>query len=155
MNNCDRTILREISFSILSEGKSIKLRAEGYSMYPAIKPGSTIHIEPYPEGNEPSEGDIIACGSESGMVVHRLIRKAKDEGGTYYVTRGDSNLSEDHPVTPDRVAGKVVMIEYRGKEKRVRREKPSRFKYRVNRMMVWLILNIKKIKDKSKKLCQP
>ena len=24
-------------------------------MYPAIKPGSTIHIEPYPEGNEPSE----------------------------------------------------------------------------------------------------
>jgi len=139
-------MIREISFSILSEGKNIRLRAEGYSMYPAIKPGSVIHIEPYPEGTEPSEGDIIAWGRESGMVVHRLISKIIDGQGTYYITRGDSNLAEDHPVNPDQVAGRVVRIEYRGKEKKVRREKPWRLRYRINRARTWIIQKTSKIK---------
>ena len=46
MNNGSSDIVKEIGFSLLAEGKIIRIRADGYSMFPAIMPGSVIMIEP-------------------------------------------------------------------------------------------------------------
>ena len=46
-NHLSHTVLKEIGFSLLAEGKTIRVKAEGFSMYPSIKPGSVIFIEPF------------------------------------------------------------------------------------------------------------
>lgn len=113
MNSSNRTqkLLKDIGFTLLSEGKTIRIKAEGYSMYPSIKPGAVIYIEPLVKGEIPPAGGIIAWKRETGLVVHRLIRTFKEGERTVFITRGDSKLSDDPPVTYENIAGKVVMIE--------------------------------------------
>jgi len=139
------SILKEIGFSLLEEGKTLKVKADGYSMYPAIKPGSVILIEPLPENISPSPGEIIAWKRQSGFVVHRLVRIIKDSDSTAYITRGDSCAGEDNPVTRNQVAGRVIRVETASGRVISSGEdlihKPS---YLYNRFIAWFIVRIRK-----------
>ena len=113
MNN-DRlayTVLKEVGFTLLDEGKSIMVKAEGYSMYPSVKPGSVIFIAPGGKDPLPEIGEIIAFKKDQGFIVHRLVRSFYRENIKYFVTRGDSSLAEDQPFPSDQLAGKVTRIE--------------------------------------------
>lgn len=110
MNRIAHSVLKEIGFTLLAEGKTLKVKAEGFSMYPSIKPGSLIYIEPVPSGTELLPGEIIAWKKESGFVVHRLIKVLKDED-VLLITRGDSCMTEDDPVNFEQLAGRVVKVE--------------------------------------------
>jgi hypothetical protein len=44
-------------------------------MYPSIKPGSIVFIEPAPMFHLFEYGDIVAWKLEKGFIVHRIIRK--------------------------------------------------------------------------------
>ena len=149
MNDSDnqKDIVREIGFSLLSEGKTIKVRADGYSMYPAIKPGSQLLIEPISVKGNPVPGEIIAIKREQGLVVHRLVRVVSKGGITSYIARGDSNALEDAPVMIGRIAGRIVGAETTG-ENPVPADisintKPN---YYLNRLKVIVIVLLKKIK---------
>jgi signal peptidase I len=139
-------IVKEIGFSLLAEGKTLRVKADGFSMYPSIKPGSVILIEPAPAGYFPSPGEIIAWKRKSGLVAHRLVRIAKEGTKVLYFTRGDSCAYEDRPVTHDQIAGKVIQVEtpsgtiLASGEKLIR--KPS---YLYNRLMVWVLVRIRKV----------
>ncbi len=149
MNNKNTvpSVVKDIGFTLLAEGKTIKVKADGYSMYPAIKPGSIIYIEPLDESTSLTPGDIIAWKRESGLVVHRLIRIASDERATLYITRGDSVVNEDQPVTSDQIAGRVFRIENPGlKPVIVSINQLKVINYRINRLRVWLILELKRIR---------
>ena len=145
LNN--HTIIKEISFTFLAEGKSIKIRADGYSMYPAIKPGSMIYIEAISPGLFPGPGEIVAWKRESGFVVHRLVRIIKKGDHTILYTRGDSCTREDQPVAADQIAGRVVRVEDR-KGKVVKENKRLSYKpnYYFNRLIVLGIHILKKIR---------
>jgi signal peptidase I len=106
--------VKNMSVSLLSEGKTIRIKAHGYSMYPAIKPGALILIEPVRLKGKPVPGEIVALKRDSGMVVHRVVRKIMKDGIEYFVTRGDSNSMADNPVTIDRIAGRVIKSEPTG-----------------------------------------
>ena len=67
-------------------------------MYPCIKPGSLILIEPINVKGLPSPGEIIAISREAGLIVHRLTKIINKNGVTYYIARGDSNAYADNPV---------------------------------------------------------
>jgi len=103
-----------MSLRLLSEGKTIRIKAHGYSMYPCIKPGSLILIEPLKVKGMPVLGEIIAIKREAGMIVHRLIRIIKKDGVTFYIARGDSNAYADKPVKIDKIAGRIVRAEATG-----------------------------------------
>ncbi|MBW6501957.1 MAG: signal peptidase I [Bacteroidales bacterium] len=139
-------ILKEIGFTLLSEGKILKIRAEGYSMYPAIKPGSVIHIRPYQPGELPEPGEIIAWKRESGLVVHRLVRIISEGNETLYITRGDGTLGEDPPVSAGQIAGRVGQIEYRGRNRILKSGGTGKPHYAWNRFRVVLLLKLKKIR---------
>jgi signal peptidase I len=81
-------------------------------MYPSVKPGSVIYIEPVDQPANLNNGDIITWKRNSGLVAHRLVRKFERESREYFVTRGDCNLHEDKPVPADLIAGKVIKVEY-------------------------------------------
>jgi len=147
MNKGNRDIVKNVGFNLLSEGKSIRIKAHGYSMYPAIKPGSLILIEPIHVKGAPRPGEIIAVKRETGLVVHRLVRTEARSGVTWYIARGDSNAWADNPVTIEMIAGRITGAEATG-ENRVPADirinkKPN---YIVNRLRVIGMLIWKKIR---------
>lgn len=107
-------ILKNVGFTLLSEGKTIRIKAHGYSMYPCIKPGSLILIEPIKIKGNPVPGEIIAIRKESGLIVHRLTRITVTSGITTYIARGDSNALEDGAITIGKIAGRIVGAESTG-----------------------------------------
>jgi signal peptidase I len=106
MNN--QGIVKDIGLRLLSEGKTIRIKAHGYSMYPCIKPGSLILIEPIHLKGLPVPGEIIAIKRENGLIVHRLVKTIIKNGVTWFFARGDSNASADNPVNSDKLAGRIV-----------------------------------------------
>ena len=104
-------IIRDIGFSLLDAGRIIKVRADGFSMFPSLKPGSTVYIQPINGDITPLPGEIVAWKRESGLVVHRLVRILKNESSILFITRGDSCANEDKAVGADQVVGKVVRVE--------------------------------------------
>ena len=139
-------ILKNVGFTLLSEGKTIRIKAHGYSMYPCIKPGSLILIEPIKIKGNPVPGEIIAIKRESGLIVHRLSHIIVNNGITTYIARGDSNALEDGPITIGKIAGRIVGAESTG-------ENPvpadirinTRPRYVVNRLRVIGVILWKKI----------
>ena len=146
MNQLPHTVLKEIGFTLLAEGKILKIKADGYSMYPTIKPGSVIYIDRMDTGIEPAPGEIIAWKKEAGFVVHRLIRIVKNDGETLFITRGDSCLAEDQAFNSEQLAGKVINVEsVSGKmipESVYSNKRPH---YRINRFKVWLLFKSRKL----------
>jgi signal peptidase I len=116
MNNGrnNHTILKDIGLTLLAEGKTIRIKAHGYSMFPCIKPGSLILIEPLNIKGLPHPGEIIAIKRENGLIVHRLSRIINKNGVTFYTARGDSNAYVDNPVKIDKIAGRIVRAESTG-----------------------------------------
>jgi hypothetical protein len=148
MNNrrSNHSIVKDIGLTFLSEGKTIRIKAHGYSMYPCIKPGSLILIEPLNIKGLPRPGEIIAIRRESGLIVHRLTKIMNKNGAACYIARGDSNPYADNPVKIDMIAGRIVRAESTG-------ENPvpadirinTRPNYFLNRLRVIFLLLKKKI----------
>jgi len=138
-------LIKDLGFSLLAEGKILKIKADGYSMYPTIKPVSVIYIEPLTENMSPWPGEIIAWKREPGFVVHRLVRIIRNDNETIYFTRGDSCSCEDQPVTKELIAGRVVRVENLNNETISAAKLTRKHCYFINRLKVWFILKIKRI----------
>jgi signal peptidase I len=140
--------VKDMSIILLAEGKTIRIKAQGYSMYPAIKPGSLILIEPLRQKGKPVPGEIVAIKREKGLVVHRVMKRVIKNGITYYLTRGDSNAKKDNPVTIDKIVGRIVKSEPTGENQEpadIRiNTKPNYF---YNRISVIFIFILKKIRS--------
>jgi signal peptidase I len=148
MNNKYKAgIVKDMSLTLLSEGKTIRIKAHGYSMFPCIKPGSLIVIEPVSAKGIPRPGEIVAIKREQGIVVHRLSRIIKKNGITSYVARGDSNAYADNPVGLGKIVGRVVGAETTG-ENPVKADISinTRPHYFVNRLRVIALILWKKFR---------
>ncbi|TAL62379.1 MAG: hypothetical protein EPN88_13380 [Bacteroidetes bacterium] len=110
----NHNIIKDMGLRLLSEGKTIRIKAHGYSMYPCIKPGSLILIEPLSIKGMPVPGEIIAIKRASGLIVHRLIKIINRNGAISYIARGDSNAYADNPVLIDKIPGRIVRAESTG-----------------------------------------
>jgi signal peptidase I len=108
------TIMKDVSLTLLSEGKTIRIKAHGYSMFPCIKPGSLLLIEPIHLKGLPVSGEIVAIRRENGLIVHRLIKILKKNNVINYIARGDSNAYADNPVKIDKIVGRIVRAETTG-----------------------------------------
>ncbi len=66
--------------------------------------------------NDIEEGDIIEYQMEGYTVIHRVTKKTQKNGRYTFITKGDSNNTEDiEPVTQEQVIGKVIFkIRYVG-----------------------------------------
>jgi len=103
--------LKNISIGLLAEGKTIRIRANGYSMYPTIKPGTVILIEPVRKKGPPGPGEIVAIKRKNGIIVHRIVRVINEDGRRKYIARGDSNPYSDPPVDGEMIVGRVTGAE--------------------------------------------
>ena len=143
----DKKALRNLASGLLDEGRVVRIEASGYSMYPTIKPGNIIHIEPVKSPKDLNPGDIIAWKREDDLVVHRLIGFDSSKGVSV-ITRGDSSGTPDRPVEFSIIAGKVVLIE-KGNRKII--PVPQLFpnwRYRFNSRICWFIIRFRRIPAK-------
>lgn len=108
--------LRELVSRLLEDGISIRIPADGYSMFPTIYPGDAIRISPVDDPGSLTKGEIVAWKREHDLVVHRLISVKFHEDRMVFVTRGDSAMNSDQPIMSELLAGRVTMIEKRGKK---------------------------------------
>lgn len=142
----NHSMVKDLGLTLLAEGKTIRIKAHGFSMYPCIKPGSLLLIEPINIKGFPRPGEIIAIKRETGLIVHRLSGIETKNGINLYIARGDSNAYPDNPVKIDKIAGRIVRAETTGENPVLAdiriNTKP---KYFINRIRVIGILIWKKI----------
>jgi signal peptidase I len=109
-----KSLVNNTGLTLLSEGKTIRIKAHGYSMYPCIKPGSLILIEPISMKGPPRPGEIIAIATDNGLIIHRLIKVVEKNNLQTFIARGDSNAFTDDPVKIDKIAGRIIRAETTG-----------------------------------------
>ena len=88
----------------------------GSSMVPALKPGDAALLY-RPHIAELQVNDLIAFrSSDNAIVVHRVVEKGVDSGGSsYVVTKGDSNQWNDKERTDEsNYLGKVYRVVPKG-----------------------------------------
>lgn len=92
---------------LLKDGSAIRLKPQGYSMYPLFHPGrDEAVIEAYPI-HLLRRGDIILYRREQGiLVLHRICRITSD--GFYLV--GDNQTEIEGPLRPDQIRGKMTGV---------------------------------------------
>lgn len=111
-------ILRELLFELLNEGKKVRFRAKGWSMYPSIRDGELVTVTPVGLGDIKA-GDVLAYQNKKTkkIVVHRLINIRRPNTGPSAILlfAGDSSLCYDAPVYgSDYLLGKVIAVERNG-----------------------------------------
>jgi len=107
-------LVKNTGLILLSEGKTIRIKAHGYSMFPCIRPGSIVLIEPLNLKGIPIPGEIIAITRENGLIIHRLSKIVVNNNVRTFIARGDSNAFADEPVKIDKIAGRIVGVETTG-----------------------------------------
>jgi hypothetical protein len=95
----------ELASEVLQRFGQLRLRVIGASMLPAVWPGDvvTIHRSRF---SEVSHGDLVLFFRDRRFFVHRVL----EASGNSLLTRGDSVLGPDPPVSPDELLGRVVSI---------------------------------------------
>lgn len=149
----NKSTVKDLALTLLSEGKTIRIKAHGYSMYPCIKPGSLLLIEPINLKGFPRQGEIVAIRRENGLIVHRISQILRKNNITFYIARGDSNAFSDNPVKIDKIAGRIIRAETTGENSVIAdiriNIKPNYFFNRLR--VIWLMINLK-IRIKAKAL---
>ncbi|MCX5680009.1 MAG: S26 family signal peptidase, partial [Candidatus Omnitrophica bacterium] len=109
----------DLRISLLQKGEAIYLTAFGGSMYPFIKNGDEIKIEPVSaEGIK--VGDIVAVdrGTENSprFLVHRVVMIKGGGPEKVYFTKGDAhnNKTLEGPVAIGSIIGTAARIKRRG-----------------------------------------
>jgi signal peptidase I len=112
----NQTDFLEISQRLLNRGSLLRFQAHGRSIYPFIKPGDIIIIEPR-NGSAVSTGDVIFYRKQdSSTAAHRLVKVSGSEDKIFLLTKGDALKYTDPPVSPAQVMGRVILIEGRGRK---------------------------------------
>jgi signal peptidase I len=129
--NGNTDLFSEVLGDTLNRGHSIRFHAPGNSMYPTICDGDLIVVEPIRPAVV-NVGDIILYRNKSGITVHRvthILKRSKENLRSAlqgpqdrsisetleFLLRGDAAITDDDPVRPGQILGKVVSIERNGR----------------------------------------
>ena len=110
----ERPTLLGVCTDLLRRGYGVSFRADGHSMHPTIRSGETIIVAPVSAGPV-ARGDIILYRAARGVIAHRVVRIEKRSGAAVrFIARGDGAPSEDVPIPPHDILGKVMAVHRRG-----------------------------------------
>lgn len=100
---------------VFVEKKSVKFRSHGTCMYPCIRHGDTLHIEPK-IAEQIQIGDIAVYRQSNRLFTHRTIDRGKNNGSHYIITRPDTaSCGNEGPIFDEDILGIVSGIERKAK----------------------------------------
>jgi signal peptidase len=106
-----------VTVDLLKSGQSVRFQAPGRSMTPTIRENETITIDPV-SASTVQKGDIVLYSNKTGVIAHRIVRIEKNDASlapNLFILRGDASITDDKPVAPGQVLGKVVSVERGGR----------------------------------------
>ncbi|MCH7804948.1 MAG: signal peptidase I [Acidobacteria bacterium] len=112
MGNASNLLL-DLTTELLSQGATVRFRPSGRSMYPSIREGEVIAVEPV-EASDVKLADIVLYRSERGLIAHRVVEIASRDARVFRL-QGDASLSCDRPVAAEQILGRVVGVERNGR----------------------------------------
>ena len=116
-------LFTDVATGLLRQGYGVRFYAKGWSMYPTIKDGEMITVEPVVP-SQVKRGDILLHHNGRGVIAHRVVRIGRKKAllstqnsvlGTFFILRGDASSTCDEPVETDQALGKVVSVEQDGR----------------------------------------
>lgn len=104
--------LIELVKAVTGKGKSFRVQALGFSMYPFIKDRDYITISPL-NSYHPRLGDVVAFiqPKTRKLIVHRII----ENKGDYYLIKGDNTPASDGLIPKANILGYVASVDKDGK----------------------------------------
>ncbi|MBQ7955990.1 MAG: S24/S26 family peptidase [Lachnospiraceae bacterium] len=98
---------------ILAEGNAVRVKPQGFSMYPIVVPGrDEVIIEPI-ENKKLKRGDVALYRREGSiLVLHRIWKRRGDD--FYFV--GDNQTEVEGPLPLTQIKGVMVFLIRKGKE---------------------------------------
>jgi signal peptidase I len=131
--------------AVLESGYSVELPATGYSMFPTLRPGDMVIINPVRPGDLPETGNIVVFNTNSELVIHRLIETAEDNNGErIFITRGDCMKEKDIPLQISQIIGVAAKYKRSGNDHSIRAYIPGRYRYLYNRKLLWMYNKLKR-----------
>jgi hypothetical protein len=101
--------------SLIDEGFSVRFRASGRSMLPALRDGECLIVAPA-RAADVVVGDIVLCDTRRGPVAHRVFSVERlADGQRRFNLRGDASVEGDGPVGAPQVRGRIVSVERDGR----------------------------------------
>jgi len=111
----------ELAAEVLSRGAAVRFRAHGRSMFPTVRDGDVVTVQPV-EPRALRVGDIAFHAAGGGRpVAHRLLARSGHGAGLSFRTCGDSDPGPGEVVGAEAVLGRVVAVERGGKLTRLDR----------------------------------
>ncbi len=107
-------IFLETSYELLRLGYAVRFRAGGQSMHPTIKDGEMITVEPVTPCDI-KRGDILLYQFKKGAIAHRVLRVEREDAQLQFILRGDSSVTCDAPVRAEKILGRVISVERKGR----------------------------------------
>ena len=126
-------LLLDLTTELLSQGTTVRFRPSGRSMYPSIREGELITVEPVVV-SDVTLGDIVLYRSQRGLIAHRVIGTGQALSPTqssvlspqsssaqssvlspHYFLQGDASLSWDEPVEAHQILGRVIRVQRNGR----------------------------------------
>lgn len=98
-----------LAVDLLRQGRKLKIRLSGASMFPCLVSSDMAFIVPVTE--KITRGDIVAFATGEKVILHR-VRKINNKN---VICKGDSNCFYDEPIEKEQIAGKLHHIERKGK----------------------------------------
>lgn len=122
-----------LSERLLQRGLHVRINAGGQSMFPYLRPGDLLEVEPA-KLLELKPGDIVVFRRGKNLIAHRLHRLEGSGETLTGVSIGDSGVWQDEPLKPEMVPGRVVARIRNGEHKSLRTPQALRY----GRLMVRL-----------------
>lgn len=111
-DNLSMEALVELIKAVTEKGKSFRVQALGFSMYPFIRDRDYITISPL-TSHHPRLGDVVAFiqpGTRK-LIVHRII----ESKGDHYLIKGDNTPAPDGLIPKANILGYVTGVDKDGK----------------------------------------
>jgi len=102
----------------LERGQQVRMTARGSSMFPFIRNGDMVALDPMETTAAVGDIVLVQCAAEGERyVLHRVVRV---EGEAFYL-RGDCQRDCEGPFTGKDILGRAVLVYRNGRERRLDR----------------------------------
>jgi len=91
---------------IIRQGRSVQIVARGYSMFPFLRKGDFLTVEPI-SMDKIKRGDVVVFESEEKWIAHRVIQINRNSESLEFLMRGDTCVAFDIPVNQENFIGRV------------------------------------------------
>lgn len=101
---------------IIRQGRSVQIFASGYSMYPFLRKGDLLTVEPV-SMDKIKRGDVVVFESDEKWIAHRVIKIRNGAAGLEFLLRGDTCIEFDPTVDKENFIGSVGVITRKNSKK--------------------------------------